>query len=57
MAQLLNTLRVSHGQEELKTAIETMSVDIARMDGITNLSKIYLQQLTESSKFIWEKLT
>jgi hypothetical protein len=57
MAQLLNTLRVSHGQDEVKTAIERISVDIARMDGITNLSKIYLQQLTESSKFIWEKLT
>jgi hypothetical protein len=57
MAQLLNALRVSHANEEVKTAIETMTVEIARIDGITNLSRIYLQRLADSSKFIGEKLS
>ena len=56
MARLLNGLKVSRSTEEVKTAIETMTVEMATMDGITNLSKIYLQRLSESSKIIGEKL-
>lgn len=50
MTNLLNGLRVSRSVDEVKTTIETMTVEMARIDGITNLSKIYLQRIAESSK-------